>query len=58
MIAPPKRRGQDIVKGATPTNFPVRQPTIFALAITLETAKTLRRIIPQSILIRGGEVTR
>ncbi len=41
-----------------PTNLAVQQPTIFALAITLETAKTLRRIIPQSILIRGGEVTR
>ncbi len=41
MIAPPKRRGQYTVKGATLTNLPVRQPTIFALAITLETAKIL-----------------
>ena len=55
MTAQPKRRGQDIVKGATPADLAVRQPTIFALAITLKTAKTLGVTIRQSILIRGDE---
>jgi hypothetical protein len=53
--ARPKRRGQDIVNGATPAVLAVRQPTIFALAITLKTAKTLGLTIRQSILIRGDE---
>jgi hypothetical protein len=55
VTAQPKRRGQDIVNGATPADLAVRQPTIFALTITLKTVKIPGLKIRQPILNLGGE---
>jgi putative tryptophan/tyrosine transport system substrate-binding protein len=45
-----------ILRGASPVELPVQQPTKFEFAINLKTAKSLGLTVPSSMLLTADEV--
>ena len=50
------RYAASLLRGTTPADLPVEQPTIFDLAINLNTAKAMGVTVPESLLARADKL--